>query len=250
MASRRSRHLVLTQIFALGALLIPRSAPAEEAEGAEGEQTTVMERMTATTFEIHREISGEPHVLIGVGARRAGQMLNIYGAGLYVGEEGAVEAWRGRLPALAKLGRDDEGELDYEKIAEAAEARRFAILDRFPRAIELAFVRDVTADHLKSDFQRGWDVVGLDREAAGEALPRFMKAVDLPVDRGERVLIRTTPNQEIHITTPDGEARIEGNRALITSLWEMWVGNPCLQPSLRRGLLSLLRNVNELVGGR
>jgi hypothetical protein len=178
-------------------------------------------------------------------------MINIYSAALYLSEAEGLSAWRARLPAFTKLATTDEGDLDYEKIADSAEVRRYAVLDPIPKVIELVFVREVTAQHLTQDLDGALGrQPGLDREALGEALPRFMKALDHTMARGDRLLIRTSPDHRIWLTTPAGETRLEGNAAFSRALWQIWLGNPCLQNTLRHGLLSLLGNVRDLAQGQ
>ena len=232
----------MTRAIAVGAaaavLLMSGAARAEQAT----------ERHTKTAFEVVRNIGGEPHLLIGAGARRAGGMINVYGAGMYVGLKAAGPVWQEYLTGrFAKAGLVTGGSPDFSKLPRSAEARHFIVYGRFPKAIEMAFTRNVTAEQITGAYNESWDRTGLDRAAAGDALGQFMAAVNNPMQSGQRMLLRTSGNT-IWVTMPGGETRVAGNRALVTAIWQIWFGQPALQTPLRDAMLSDLSRLHERSG--
>lgn len=216
------------------------------AGAARAEQAT--EPHTKTTFAVERNVGGAPHLLVGTGARRAAGMINVYGAGFYVGIKQAIPAWQAYLTGrFAKAGLVSGGNPDFGRLTKSAEARHFAVYGQFPKAIEMAFVRNVSAEQVTGAYNESWDRVRLDRAAAGEALTQFMAAVDGPMNSGQRMMIRTTGNR-IWVTTPRGTTAIAGNRALVVAIWKIWFGNPALQAPLRDGMLSDLERLHRRAG--
>ena len=226
------------------------STETEEAEEDE-DPTFAVEHFTAKRFLIHRELGDRPYVLVGTGARRAGDMINIYGAAMYVGEKAAATAWRSYAESFAEFRCAEGAEkcevYDFEKLRRSSAARRFLVNGDFPKTIEMAFVRDVTASGMSRDFDDAWDRVRLERETVGPAFSRFMDAISQPVASGERITVRTSPDNEIWVTTPHAVTHIQGHRRLIRALWSIRFGNPCLQPTLRDGMMSSLSNVHALL---
>jgi len=231
-----------TAIGVVAALAVVLAAGAARAE-------QVTEPHTKTTFDVERNIGGEQFLLVGVGARRAGGMINVYGAGMYVGVKQAVPAWQGYLTGrFAKAGLIEADRPNFQKLTTSAEARHYIVYGRFPKAIEMAFVRDVSAEQVTGAYNESWDRVGLDQAAAGEALTQFMAAINGPMTSGQRMMLRTTGNS-IFVTTPRGNTRIAGNNALVTAIWKIWFGNPCLQAPLRDGMLANLERIQARLGG-
>lgn len=247
----RARNLLLAQvILAISFASVSSAEDAGIAEEAEA-PTVAVERFTAKRFPIHRDLADEPYVLVGTGARRAAGMINIYGAAMYVGREDALSSWRSQAETFAEFrcseGAEDCEELDFDKLRRSPQARRFLVNGSFPKAVEMSFVRGVTADQMTREYEDAWDVVRLRRDDAGPGLPRFMELLGHPVAAGEQISIRTSPDNEIWVETPRGVTRIEGNRHLVTALWSIWLGNPCLQATLRDGMMSALTNLHGLL---
>lgn len=228
----------LAGVAAVAVLLVAGPARAEQ----------VTEQHTKTAFDVERSIGGQQFLLVGTGARRAAGMINVYGAGMYVGVQQAVPAWQSYLTGrFAKAGLVTDGRPDFAKLARSAEGRHFIVYGRMPKAIDMAFVRDVTAEQVTGAYNESWDRVRLDRAAAGEALEQFMAAINGPAANGSRMMIMTSGNS-ISVTTARGNTRIAGNRTLVTAIWQIWFGNPCLQAPLRDGMLSGLERLHERAG--
>jgi len=218
------------------------------AVGAFGEQGTVTENETNTTFQVRKNFGGTPYILVGVGAREALGTINVYGGGMYLGEKQAVAAWQAYLTGrFAKAGLVNNGQPDFAKIGTSAAGRHFMVYGRMPRCIDMSFVRDVRADQVSEAYEEAWERLSLDRAAAGEALNQFMAAVNYPVGNGQHMLIRTVGNT-IFVDMPGHATKVAGNRTLVTALWQNYFGARPLQRPLRDGLMSKLSNLHALVG--
>jgi len=214
---------------------------------ANAEQVT--ERHTDATFDVERTIGGQNYILVGTGARRAAGMINVYGAGMYVGANAGSKAWNAYLTGrFAKAGLVEGGTPNFEKIGHHATGRHYIVYGRFPRAIDMAFTRDVSAEQIQGAYEESWDRVQLDRAAAGEALGQFMAAVNRPVSSGQRMMLRTQGNT-ISVNVAGNNTNIQGNRALVIAIWKIWFGNPPLQRPLRDGMLYLLQNIHRRATG-
>lgn len=217
------------------------------AYAALGEQGTVREAETGTTFPVQKNVGGTEYVLTGVGAREAMGSINVYGAGMYVGREAGIKAWQAYLAdRFAKANLVANGQPDLTKIAKSAEGRHFMAYANMPRYIEMHFVRDVRADQIAGVYEEAWERTRLDRAAAGEALTQFMATVNHPMPSGQVMSIRTV-GTTIFIGMAGTSTKVAGNRALVTALWKNYFGEPCLQRPLRDGLMSKLSNLAALV---
>ena len=127
---------MMASVFVLGMVLLAGTTWAEQA--------TVTEPETNTTFPVRKSYGGAPHILVGVGAREATALkINVYGAGLYVGIKRAVPAWQTYLTGrFAKAGLVTGGQPDFARLTRSAAARHFMVYGRFPKTIEMEFVRD------------------------------------------------------------------------------------------------------------
>ncbi len=212
------------------------------------EQTTLHEEETNTTFQIRKSFGGTPHVLIGAGAREVTAFkVNVYGGGLYVGIKRASIAWHSYLTGrFAKAGLVPNGQPDFSKINRHATARHFIVYGRFPKAIEMIFVRDAPPEKIVEAYEDNWERLSVDREKAGTALTEFMSAVNTRVQKGQHMVVRTT-GQTIWVQTPaGGTTKIKGNRTFVTALWQVYFGNPCPQPGLRDDMLAGLDRLHKL----
>jgi hypothetical protein len=217
------------------------------AYAALAEQGTMREDETGATLQLRKSFGGVPHILVGVGAREAMGSINVYGAGMYLGEEAATKAWQAYLAdRFAKAGLVANGQPDLAKISKSAEGRHFMVYGQMPRCIELHFVRDVRADQISGAWEEGWGRTGLDRAAAGEALTQFMAAVNHPVKSGQVMITRTVGNT-IFVDMPGASSKVQGNRALVTAIWKNYFGERPLQRPLRDGMMSKLANLHALV---
>jgi hypothetical protein len=219
------------------------------AANAWAQPRTVEERHSDATFQVQKNFGGSSHVLVGVGARRAMGMITVYGAAMYVGVDQGKAAWESYLSGrFAKAGLVESGQPNFNRLRRSAEGRHFLVYGRMPRAIEMAFARDVRADQIANAYDESWERVGLDRAAAGQALTQFMAAVNHSVQKGQRMVIRTAGNN-IWVTMPQGTTRIQGNAALVRAIWSIWFGDPALQRPLRDGMMSNLENLHNLRTG-
>jgi hypothetical protein len=215
------------------------------------EQSTEEEEETHTTFQVQKTINGVPHVLLGVGAREATALkVNVYGAGLYVGIPQATKAWQsyltGRFSKAGLIGAD--GAPDFAKLRTHRELRHFVVYGNMPRAIEMQFVRNVTAEQVTGAYEESWTRVKLDRTAAGEALSQFMAAVNNPMTKGQTMSINTIGNT-INVQMPAGSKQISANVTFVRAIWQIWFGEPCLQAPLRDGMLSNVQRLHDLASG-
>lgn len=212
-----------------------------------GEQGTVREDETGATFPISKNVGGTEYVLVGVGAREAMGSINVYGAGMYVGRDAASKAWQSYVAdRFAKAGLVANGQPDVAKIVKAPEGRHFMAYASMPRYIEMHFVRDVRADQISGVYEEAWERTKLDRNAAGDALTKFMEAVNHPMASGKVMSVRSVGNT-IFVDVGGVATKVDGNRALVTAIWKNYFGEPCLQRPLRDGLMSKLSNLAALV---
>lgn len=215
---------------------------------AAAEPATLTNAETGVTFQVRRRIGGEPHVLVGTGVRRAAGLVKVYGAGMYVGTAGAARAWRaylsGRFAEAGLLAAP--GRPDFDRLRASPQLRHFMVYGHFPRAFDMAFVRDVSAAEARDAFTKGLRIGRVDRDAVGEPYDRLVAALGRPIKRGQHVLIRSR-GTTIWVTWGGGdETRIDGSRALVIGLWRVYFGEPCLQRPLRQGLLSHVEHVHAL----
>lgn len=218
---------------------------------ASAEQSRVHEGETGTNFAVRKSFGGQPHILLGVGAREVTALrINVYGAGLYVGLKRAVPVWQQYLEGrFSKAGLVSNGTPDFSKLQNNAAARHFIVYGRFPKAMEMAFVRDSPAHRIVEAYEENWERLNLDRSKAGNGLTRFMEVIDHPISKGQRMVIRTNGNN-LFITQPGvGTSKIKANHTFVTALWQVYFGNPCYQPSLRDELLSGLDRLHAVVEG-
>ncbi len=213
-------------------------------------QGTETEEETHTTFQIQKNIGGIPHLLIGTGAREATALrINVYGGGFYVGMPHGSKVWGQYLTGrFAKGGLVSNGQPDLAKLKTHRLLRHFVVYGNFPKAIDMAFVRDVRDDQVRGAYEESWDRVGLDRAAAGDALNQFMAAVNHPMSKGQRMMIRTVGNN-IVVQMPSGTAKIKGNRVFVRAIWQIWFGEPALQAPLRDGMLSNIDRLHKAYSG-
>lgn len=212
-----------------------------------GEEGTVREDETGTSFPVQKNVGGAPYVLVGVGAREAMGSINVYGAGMYVGREAGIKAWQSYVTdRFAKAGLVANGQPDLAKISKAPEGRHFMAYASMPRYIEMHFVRDVRADQIAEVYEEAWKRTKIDRTAAGDALTKFMEAVNHPMASGKVMSVRSVGNT-IFVDVGGVATKVDGNRALVTAIWKNYFGEPCLQRPLRDGLMSKLSNLAALV---
>ena len=214
-----------------------------------GEAGTVREDETGTTFQVRKSFGGVPHILVGVGAREALGTINVYGGGMYIGEKAGVKAWQAYITGrFAKAGLAPNGQPDLAKIVTSPQGRHFMIYGRMPRCIDMSFVRDVRVDQISEAYEDAWERTKLDRNAAGEALTKFMAAVNHPVGNGQHMIVRTVGNN-IWVQMPgQGTTKVVGNRHLTVALWANYFGGRPLQRPLRTALMSKISNLHGLVG--
>ncbi len=211
------------------------------------EQSKITESETNTTFQVRKNFGGVPHVIVGVGAREAMGMINVYGGAMYVGVKAGVKTWQSYLTGrFMKAGLVSNGQPDLAKIATSPVGRHFLVYGRMPRAIVMSFVRDVRADQVSEAYEDAWDRTKLDRNAAGEALTKFMAAVNHPVKSGQKMTVRTVGNT-IFVNMTGANTKVAGNRALVTAIWKNYFGNPPLQRQLRDGMMSKMGFLHNLV---
>jgi hypothetical protein len=212
-----------------------------------GEQGTVREDETGATFPSQKNVGGTDYVLVGVGAREALGSINVYGAGMYLGREAGIKAWQSYVAdRFAKAGLVANGQPDLTKITKVPEGRHFMAYGSMPRYIEMHFVRDVRADQITEVYEEAWVRTKLDRNAAGDALTKFMEAVNHPMANGKVMSVRTVGNT-IFVDVGGIATKVDANRAIITAIWRNYFGEPCLQRPLRDGLMSKLSNLAALV---
>jgi hypothetical protein len=218
---------------------------------ARAEESTMREPETGTSFKVRQAFGGVEHILVGVGAREVTAFkINVYGAGMYVGVKQAPTVWQTYLEGrFAKAGLVTAGRPDFAKLQKSSASYHFMIYGRFPKAVQMEFVRDAGATKFLEAYEENWDRLKVDRAKAGEPLKRFMEVINHPVSKGDRMTIRTSGNT-IWVTTPGvGTQQIKGNPYFVTTLWRIYFANPCPQRALRDGFLSRLDRLHALAGG-
>lgn len=212
------------------------------------EQASMTEAETGTTFKVRRTLGGVEHVLVGVGAREVTALrINVYGAGMYVGVKGAAQAWQAYLVGrFTKAGLVSGGQPDFEKLRTASSAHHFMIYGRFPKAVDMEFVRNADAHKFIEAYDENWERLKVDRAKAGEPLKQFMEAINRPASKGDHMMIRTS-GTNIWLTLPGGGSKhIKGNAYFVTSLWRIYYANPCPQRDLRKGFLTNLDRLHKI----
>lgn len=221
------------------------------ASDARAEASNMREPETGTSFQVRRNLGGVDHVLVGVGAREVTALkINVYGAGMYVGIKRGVSVWQSYLSGrFAKAGLVSAGQPDFTKLKNASAAYHFMIYGRFPKAVDMEFVRNADADKFVEAYNENWDRLKVDRSKAGAPLTQFMEAINHSASKGDHMMIRTS-GSNIWLSLPGGGTKhIKGNAYFVTALWRIYFANPCPQRGLREGLLSKLDRLHALASG-
>ncbi|MBI4914687.1 MAG: chalcone isomerase family protein [Acidobacteria bacterium] len=214
------------------------------AAGLWAQATTVTESETGKSFDVHKSIGGQDHVLIGVGAREAYGAFNVYAAGMYIQESSGGSSWQRFLTNQAASFVTD-GEVNWSGLKDSSTLYQWIYSGSFGKAIWMKFVRDVTGqqvvDAYKETLKKSID--DFDTAVAQSPLKDFLEAANHDVANGAEMMLWTR-GSDIHLKSgSNAEVTISDASSIIRPIWRIWFGPEPIQVPLRRGMVNNVENL-------
>jgi len=196
----------------------------------------VKEPGSGLNFDVHRQVMGKPHTLVGVGLRKVFVFAKVYAAGLYVDDETGK-------PAFAKLLESSGGNLDA--LRGTAKLNNWLIGGDFGKCMEWVFVRDLEkgkmAKTVKESLER--ELGDLGAPDLKDAADKFLGALDVPLKKWQRLVLVQRPGAEMNAIL-DGKLVVKvRNRKIAQAMWRIYVGPNPVQADLKKSLLAKIENL-------
>jgi hypothetical protein len=105
----------------------------------------------------------------------------------------------------------------YSDVAGKAEAGKV-------HALELTFLRDLSAEQVRGAFQESLKANGADPNTG--ALKTVLAKIDMPMPKGTSLTLLGIGGDKLQIETPTGTTLSGEGPALVTDFWKIWFGKP------------------------
>ena len=201
---------------------LPAAAPPTVAD-------RLVEPASEIAFDARPLIDGERFVCLGAGIRKK-SIFKVYAVSFCLEKAGAaqLEAW------LARSGQRLAGRAGLaDALADDEAFFRELLSLGVAKAVEMAFVRDVSRDKIRAAFADS--LVRVLGEGERGRVEAFVAQLQREVRSGERLTLLARPGGDITVWL-SGERRVLHDEIIAGALWTPYLGTDSITPSLKRSV--------------
>ncbi len=175
-------------------------------------------------------VDSKAHALIGVG-HRSYLAFSLYGMALYVEDTAARRAF----PKLvAQAGGSELAQLRARDLAQ-----NFVVLGDFGKAAVLYFTRKLSAKQIADSYRDllKENLKATTAPALRQSTEQFLALFNRDVAPGDEMIIATSSDGLISVTTAGNRAEGPRDATLCIDLWNMWLGSKPLSADMKQSLV-------------